>query len=330
MIFGRENGPYVPFGVTGVAGAMAALLAVVGLALPTSLIESVAFQMYLDTVIASAVPPFGWLAKVAAALALGLVGGALGLGLARLFGVRSSDFGFANLLDRLRGVGVHDDDDAPVLRSADRHPDAPARRPFSAASDIPARHGPAAWDQYWVDLPDVDSDTGEDDDGELLLDGHFADAEPAFAGGSHDTAPYAEPSFDEDEYIADAPAPSVAAIGDEPVTETVKPAQPFVAEAPVPSSVPSGDPVDLSVARLDELLARLEAGLASRRLSQAITPATAMPLAPAPAPAAAAGDAVPLVPEASVHTAEPEPTFPQDAALAAALATLRRMNQNVG
>lgn len=312
MIFGRENGPSVPFGMAGVAGAMAALLGLVGLLLPTPLIESVAFQMYLDTVIASAVPPFGWLARAVTALLLAALGGALGYGLAGLFGVRSSGSSFANLLDRLRGIGAHDDDDAPVLRSADRHPDAPARRPFSAASDIPARHAPAGeWDQYWDALPDDDSD---DDDGELLLDGQFADAEPVIAADSHDTAPYAEPSYDEDEYVADVPAPSAPTSEGEPVAE---PASPFVTEAPTPSA-PSGDMTDLSVVRLDELLARLEAGLASRRLPSDITPTSV------------ARDVAPPMPEAPAHGAEPKPAFPQDAALTAALATLRRMNQNVG
>ncbi|MEQ1725116.1 MAG: hypothetical protein ABL882_04215 [Sphingopyxis sp.] len=311
MIFGRENGPSVPFGMAGVAGAMAALLGLVGLLLPTHLIESVAFQMYLDTVIASAVPPFGWLARAVTAVLLAALGGALGYGLAGLFGVRSSGYSFANLLDRLRGIGAHDDDDAPVLRSADRHPDAPARRPFSAASDIPARHAPAGeWDQYWADLPDA----AEDDDCELLLDGQFADSEPVIAADSHDTAPYAEPSYDEDDYVVDVPAPSVPMSEGELVAE---PAQPMAAEAPTPSA-PSGDLTDLSVVRLDELLARLEAGLASRRLSTAITPASV------------ARDVAPPMPDVPAQGVEPKPAFPQDAALAAALATLRRMNQNVG
>lgn len=335
------SGPIMPFGGAGVAGAMAALLGLVGFLLPTTLTESIAFQMYLDTIIASAVPPFGWVAKGVTGLLLALVGGLLGYGLARLFGVRSGGGGLAQLLARLRGIGAQDDDDAPVLRSADRHPDAPARRPFSVATDIPARPAEASeWDQYWQDSPD----DAPDDDGELLLTSNFADVQsapqPAYhpmpASESEPSAPapfasppYVEESFDEDVYAPIAPAPmAVEAAGifahDAPVDSAIIAPDPHIA-------APQSEALDLSVARLDELLARLEAGLSSRRGAPAATTMAAA------SPAKASNDALddtplgtPPLPQDSAVAEERELLFPQDPALAAALATLRRMNQHVG
>ena len=79
-------------------------------------------------------------------------------------------------------------------------------------------------------------------------------------------------------------------------------------------------PLDLSAARLDDLIARLEAGLTRK-----------MPVAPAAATdEEMADDGGTLVAErpAPPPSAEPEPdpAFPHDPALAAALATLRKMN----
>ncbi|MEQ1688703.1 MAG: hypothetical protein ABL874_09025 [Sphingopyxis sp.] len=335
------SGPIMPFGGAGVAGAMAALLGLVGFLLPTTLTESIAFQMYLDTMIASAVPPFGWAAKVVTGLLLALVGGLLGYGLARLFGVRSGGGGLAQFLARLRGIGAQDDDDAPVLRSADRHPDAPARRPFSAVTDIPARPAVASeWDQYWQDSPD----DAPDGDGELLLTSNFVDDQPATKPAYHpmpaseaETAaaapfasvPYVEESFDEDVYAPAMPAPmSVDAASafahDAPVGGAIIATDPHV-------SAPQSEALDLSVARLDELLARLEAGLSSRRGAPAAT--TMAAASPAKASTDALDDALvgtPPLPHDSAVAKERELLFPQDPALAAALATLRRMNQHVG
>ncbi|MEK6542132.1 MAG: hypothetical protein AABZ45_08445 [Pseudomonadota bacterium] len=335
------SGPIMPFGSAGVVGAMAALLGLVGLLLPTTLTESIAFQMYLDTMIASAVPPFGWAAKIVTGLLLAVAGGLLGYGLARLFGVRSGGGSIAQLLARLRGIGAQDDDDAPVLRSADRHPDAPARRPFSVATDIPARPAEASeWDQYWQNSP---SDA-PDDDGELLLTSNFADVQPAPQPAYHSmpaseaepyipapfaSPPYVEESFDEDVFAPLMPAPMSADA-----------ASAFAHDAPVDSAIiapaphvaaPQSEAVDLSVARLDELLARLEAGLASRSgVSTATTLAAASPAKLSPDALDDAPAGTPPLPQDSTVAKERELLFPQDPALAAALATLRRMNQHVG
>ncbi|MEQ1509562.1 MAG: hypothetical protein ABL909_04070 [Sphingopyxis sp.] len=330
MIFGRENGPLVPYGAAGVAVAMAALLGVTGVLLPTALTESVAFQLYLDTIVASAVPPFGWLAKIATGMLMALVGGLLGLGLARLFGVRSSGYSVEQLLARLRGVGRHDDDDAPTLRPSDRHPDAPARRPFSAATDIPARDMPtSAWDRHWQDdlteegaATDFEPDQGDDD--ELLLDSHFADSGALIDDDNGvDPAPYCEESTDEEIFTAEIPARSETA-------DSVRLDSDVALATESPVAVERVEPLDLSIARLDELLARLEAGLASRRSLQSDAAKSmdshtnqlenaAESESQSPSPAPETGDVI-----------DDEQLFPQDPALAAALATLRRMNQHVG
>jgi hypothetical protein len=71
-------------------------------------------------------------------------------------------------------------------------------------------------------------------------------------------------------------------------------------------------PLDLSVARLDDLIARLEAGLTRRaELEEAAAPAVAVGGVSPPAPA---------------PTQDNDPAYPHDPALAAALRTLRRMN----
>ena len=331
--YSPPSGPMLPFGAFGVAGAMAALLGLVGFLLPTTLIESVAFQLYLDTIIGSAVPPFGWLAKVVAGLFLACIGWVLGLVLARLFGVRNSGTSFSQLLAKFRGIGAQDDEDAPVLRHADRHPDAPARRPFSAATDIPARNAQTSeWDQHWAELPE----DGDDDDGELLLTSDFSQHEDTAsldddARVLRDQAPYFEESYDEPAFVA-ATHDQVAVAAEEPETHNAAPH--IDAETALRVSgaviVPKAEPIDLSAERLDVLLARLEAGLANQRLA----PAAADMAPTAPHNPSLEGYVSATVEEQKLpHGAAEEAAetlFPQDPALAAALATLRRMNQHVG
>ena len=97
--------------------------------------------------------------------------------------------------------------------------------------------------------------------------------------------------------------------------------------APPASTTTRPAPLDLSVARLDELLARLEAGLQRKAASAAGDGAAAMagvaaPMVTAPSP----GVEAPTL----VRIGDNDPEFPLDPALAAALATLRRLNQKTG
>lgn len=327
------DGVAVPYGRAGCAAAMAGLSGLVGLVLPTGLLQSIAFQLYLDQVFPSAVPPFGWLAHIVSALVLGVIGAGLGWLLGRLFGVVPSGWTMRHLLDRVRGIGREDDADAPTLRAADRHPDAPARRPFSAATDIPHGGGdtirPVATARSMTEL------AHDNDDEELLLDYSFADVPPMTPDSALADPPVtmedaaARPVVAE---VAPAPRPMQAAMvaaavpnqaGDNlaPGThaEQSAPAPMPVETAPVPPVIEPG-PVaaDLAHEPLDALLARLEDGLA-RREQPAAAPepkADAIPAtdgAGSPAPPAATAD-----------------SFANDPALAAALATLRRMHQHVG
>ena len=172
-IFGSNRAIALPFGAAAVAAPMAALLALAGMLVPTAWIESASFQLYLDALIPSAVPPFGVMAHVFTALALALAGALIGWILAKIFGVVSNGMSLRGLLQRLRGEGAEDEADAPELRAEDRHPDAPARRPFSVSQDVRANESPLP------DLPPlddaglrVDGDDGGDagEDAPLILE----------------------------------------------------------------------------------------------------------------------------------------------------------------
>lgn len=427
------SGLRLPFGAPGVAGFGAVTLGLIGLLIPTGILESVSYQLYLDQLTSAALPPLGMTAHLAAGLVMALVGGLGGYLLARLFGVTASNVSLRSLMDRLRGVDSADEADAPPLRSADRHPDAPARRPFSAARDIPppavgVRAGETAGSPPLY----TDASFYEEDDGELLLDSMFVgdadesaaafvpDGTEARAGTSFDdvwanlpdlptdpvaavaaAAPAApivlspQPSsFVEDDDDVSLPAPSMedwerdAVPASAPVTPPpfVAPQAPLtpvvpdfatrppvavvtgpapaapLTQAPLPQAyrpVPPVEPLDLSAARLDDLLARLEAGLGRRAtLGQSVPPSsesiailtgsgpapsvpaptTASPAGPVPGDAAPQGRPLPspqaetlnLAPAAmaEVTADDPgDPAFPHDPALAAALKTLRRLNQ---
>lgn len=322
----------LPFGAGGVAAIGAVALGVVGLLVPTAWLETISFQLYLDSITTAAEPPLGTTATIVAALALALFGALLGYVLAKAFGVAASDFSFADLIARLRGADADDEEDAPELRAADRHPDAPARRPFSAARDIPARD----WDDSQIGV-----DAAFDDD-ELVLDAQFeplADARDKMVPTGESMPPVLVQAHESiDDYDLQPPDPAdweVAAAEDlQPADQEDAPSDLVDWDAPsVAMDVPIAEPValagrpatvaqaplDLSVARLDELLARLEAGLT--RKSQTV----AEPIADGDASTAADSDV-----SHAVSPSVEDPAFPHDPALAAALATLRRMNLRAG
>ena len=94
---------------------------------PTELLESLVVDSGIAAVLSAAEPPLGLTARLALAL---VCGGGVALvawfGLFLLFGTRTV------VVQRTgRGGG-----DAPVLRRADSHPDAPARRPLFANTDL--------------------------------------------------------------------------------------------------------------------------------------------------------------------------------------------------
>ncbi len=99
----------------------AALLGLGSLAIRPALIESAVLSMRLDTLIAAAAPPLGMTARLLLALAMGGFGAVVGLILARKIAAP-------------RDTGMR-------LRARDAHPDAPARRPLSAATDLAEDRG---------------------------------------------------------------------------------------------------------------------------------------------------------------------------------------------
>ncbi len=447
-----------PMGATGVGLLCAGLAALVALAIPLRLLESAAWEFYLDELISAARPPFGTTARLLFVAGLASLTGAIGWAIATWFRVMPDN----RIIDGLRarfGRDVDaDEDDAPLLNPADRHPDAPARRPFSAARDmrIAAR---AAQQEVADDVGVADGnadefagfdaehlapirpappaampappaavgvsaehDVGDDDDAEdeLLLD---ASLDPALApkasdadvrddtsdDTSHDTVqPFEhddattvqDDAEQADDAMADDDASEPLILADDAVAadavetldhdadgaietdtqgetvseagiaaDSVVDAAPVAAltaadaAPPVVAAVPPATPapLDLSLARLDDLIARLEAGLtrraavmaemestlastpssvaapASAPSARAVMPATvpAGTLAPVAAPVvdAATGPVAAPVAQSLQNAADvsfDDPNFPQDPALAAALATLRRMNQAAG
>lgn len=114
--------PVAPFAAGVIGVATAAMFALV----PTDLLEAMAVDSGIASVLSAAEPPLGLTARLLLVL---LCGGGIGaiawFGLSLTFGARTI------VLQRSRGGG-----DAPVLRRADAHPDAPARRPLFANTDL--------------------------------------------------------------------------------------------------------------------------------------------------------------------------------------------------
>ncbi len=121
----RLNLPVAPL-----AGAMIGIVAAVLFALiPAAVLEDLVIDSGIASVIAAAEPPLGLTARFALIF---LVGGGIGainwFALFLLIGGRSIT---------IRPAGEDADKErAPVLRRADAHPDAPARRPLSATRDL--------------------------------------------------------------------------------------------------------------------------------------------------------------------------------------------------
>ena len=113
--------------IASVAGlVVAALVAIAFLAMPIAVIEGMAVDSGIASVLTAAAPPLGPTARLAVAFFAGLVaGGATWFGLFLVVGART-------MVVR-RGEG---EDGIPVLRRADAHPDAPPRRPVFANSDL--------------------------------------------------------------------------------------------------------------------------------------------------------------------------------------------------
>jgi hypothetical protein len=117
--------PVAPLGAAALAASVALLFAV----MPASILENLVLDSGIAALVPAAEPPLGITAR-AALIMIG--GGGLGLlvwlGLYLLVGKGTIDLNRATA-----GAAM---DAMPVLRRADAHPDAPARRPLFASRDL--------------------------------------------------------------------------------------------------------------------------------------------------------------------------------------------------
>ena len=110
--------------IAPVGGAVAALaIAALFVALPATVLEDWVWRSGLPSLIGAAEPPLGTTARTVLALAGGALAGAVTWSALFLL------FGPGGLL----APRAASSEGVPVLRRADAHPDAPARRPLSAA-----------------------------------------------------------------------------------------------------------------------------------------------------------------------------------------------------
>ncbi len=233
----------------------------------------------------------------------------------------------------IKGEGdVMELSDLPRIRNADAHPDAPSRRPLVATEDLPTLELTSAQTSPVV----VGMGAAEPVQPEAIP---AIDPAKWYGEIAASTVPEQEP----------APLPSVA----EPVTESAplplpveEPAPeptPFIAEVPVEPVVAAPAPAPLSERSLDDMLAQFEAAIARRQAQVAVVPVEMVAAEPAPTEPEPVefvqSEVLRAEPETPAETpvkrfATPLSAIPSankaaeemDSALAAALATLQRMN----
>ena len=202
-------------------GGLVAVLGVAGvvLALPSAALEDWVWRSGLPSLVGAAEPPLGTTARAMLALVGGALAGAIAWSALFLL------FGPGGLL----APRATSSDGVPVLRRADAHPDAPARRPLSAA--------------------DLD-----DEDGAAVL---TRTAPPP---------PVEQPiPADLDQPLARFHPGALPDVPREPV-RPVAPlrAAPAPAPAPKPMPAPTAPPAPAVAPSIDSLLARLERGMRRR------------------------------------------------------------------
>ncbi len=227
---------------------MAALLGLSSLAIHPRLLESLVIAAHIDRIIPAATPPLGITARILLGLVVAAPGALLGL----LLGCRlAQTTGLASPLpDRPAEM-----DDPVRLRARDMHPDAPARRPFSAQDEI----GPGETN---------DGETGED---EAVLPA--APDQPVLAARRRS---FALPDHDQIHDLAPLPggAPLILNIADLAFND---PAKPATTAEPVNDSAASGPGAagrpssndEITSANLVSLVDRLARSMERRRMRSA-------------------------------------------------------------
>jgi len=310
--------------LTALAGGVITALGV--LVAPVAMLEALVALFGLPAVLAAAAPPLGFTARIMiAAVAFVIAAMAVGITMSVLTTLlngkpRRKARPFAH-------QAAVDDEDAPALRRADSHPDAPPRRPIFAGSDLgtpfqDVRATADADDPFELDTLELEAVADEIIPPVALVKPvpapesvvpvpPVADeaSEPAFNPNSRrsrilaakaDPAPIAapEPEASEPQLIMQRPSRlPVRPPVETSVEAVVAPAPAPRPVAPAPQAVPAPVSGRESVA---DLIQRLEDGLQRRAARRSPEPAT---IAPAP------------------------PVFDEDAdaALRDALGSLRRM-----
>lgn len=232
----------------------------------------------------------------------------------------------------IKGEGdVTELSDLPRIRTADAHPDAPSRRPLVATEDLPTleltemQTSPVVVGNGLAETAEAEAAPGIDPArwyGEIA-----ASSAPAPLPSMTEPVTESEPLLS----VEAEPAPVTVSV--EPVSEAVIPA-PVVQPATTPISEPS----------LDDMLAQFEASIARRQAQLATKAVEAVQPVVEPAPVEPVQSEVlpPAEPEPEPEPEQPQPSrfavplaaIPNankaademDSALAAALATLQRMN----
>jgi hypothetical protein len=244
----------VELGTAALAAGSAGFLA---FAMPESIFSRLVVTSRLPQLLAAAQPPLGNTARIAAVAAVALVTFAFVWSLLRALDRRPTDAVAAPTSDET-------EEEAPRLRKADAHPDAPARRPILAGREL----GEPA---------DVDAD-------EYLAEELAPEEAPE---------PEALPSF----LVAQAPEPEPPAAEREPEPEATVEPWPWAAEEEPGSEItaadnePEGDAEqeddsDTSeAADLSQLMQRFETGLTRKQqaIVRAVPQADPAPIAEAPA-----------------------------------------------
>lgn len=311
--------------ILGLAGAAAALAV---MTIPVGLMEMVVASTGLSEAFPAAAPPLGWKARliVAAFAALMAVAAVAAIGRnhdeksgrGTAKGDRKMGFAFSKLTALARGRRA----DGPVLRRADAHPDAPAREPIFASREFEGldifRRARAEGQARPIQMPHAPLPFSE---AELGAPAQVADFAPQPAFRSPAPVAAQEPVASAPGFAApmdfqhgEGATPEPAAFDAAPVEpESVEPIIDERMEPALPeqaAAVPVRPLEGLSVAQLTE---RLERGLAHRHASVA-----------GRAPVLA--DLPPATPVPVRDDVEPE----VDAALAAALGTLRGLASRAG
>jgi hypothetical protein len=240
--------------VAALAGLSVAFLVY---AMPGDTLAGLVGATGLASVVPAAEPPLGMTARI-------------GIGAAGAVAVFAAAFLMLRWLDRLGSRHVERDDpaemEAPRLRRRDFHPDAPPRPPIMATHEL-GEPAPPSWPEESRDTPVPPEPLAEIPDmtlppaaeEEWLLDAPMAAEAPA-----PEPPPFPMARPEPESEPESAPVPEIV-----PVAE---------ARAPVQAAAPSGS--------LDDLMARLEQGLARRRQG----PAEAVIPDPATQPAAPTDD----------------------------------------